>query len=79
MTMAGVGIIGTLHFGVILTLAGELAGVGILGMEQTGVGVGILGTVQVGAGDGITGMAIIGDGTDIMVTIGDGMATTEEM
>ena len=48
-------------------------------MEQTGAGVGILGTVQVGAGVGITGMEIIGDGTDIMVTIGDGMATTEEM
>ena len=79
MITAGAGTIGTLLIEVILTLAGELAGVGILGMEQTGVGVGILGTVQVGAGDGITGMAIIGDGTDITETTGDGMATTEEM
>ena len=78
MITAGAGTTGTLLIGDILTLAGEWAGVGILGMEQTGVGVGILGTVQVGAGDGITGMAIIGDGTDITETTGDGMATTEE-
>ena len=78
MTIIGVGTIGILLIGGILTLAGELAGVGILGMAQTGVGVGTTG-IRHGDGMDIMEMDFMAlDGEATTITVGDGMATEEE-
>jgi hypothetical protein len=83
MTLDGVGTIGIHLIGDILTLAGELDGVGTTG-EWVGMldGVGTLGMVLIGAGDGIHGMEMditVQVGADIITTAGDGMVIEAEM
>ncbi len=83
MIMEWVGTIGIHLIGDILTLAGELAGVGTTG-EWVGMldGDGILGMVLIGAGDGILGMEMditVQVGAVITTIIGAGIAIEAEM
>ena len=83
MTLDGVGTIGIRLIGDILTLAGELAGVGTTG-EWVGMldGDGIIGMVLIGDGDGILGMEMditVQVGADITTITGVGMVIEAEM